>query len=356
MAGNSVRKIYITQAMIKEYGTTDGCPKCGEWGASHSAECQRRFEQKLKDAGKAFDIGSSDVGNHGQNSTPVVDVSIPLPRSVGNTVQGSSSGSGSSGPSSDVASNPDLTQATAVVVETSLIAHVDEAFLIAHLAIAEEGPVSELWRDARAYNDGKFPRGARQAGRDKEMANNQDRLTGDYNDFWAGRDYANALDHYKAATLMAHGFNDWNVMPSHTIRIHEKLKEKGVPLQTYLHQGGHRGYVPMKLMNRWFTRYLHGIENDVEKDAKAWVVREDARPQNPTPYADYPNPDAAPVLLELGKGGVTTGSLEIAGIEETFAALSVLTFALRAESSASPSAVATPAGRTYVSTLKRGAM
>ena len=110
LAGNSVRKIYITQAMIKEYGTTDGCPKCGEWGASHSAECQRRFEQKLKDAGKAFDIGSSDRGNPGQNSTPVVDISIPLPRSVGNTVQGSSSGSsGGSGPSSDVASNPDST-------------------------------------------------------------------------------------------------------------------------------------------------------------------------------------------------------------------------------------------------------
>ena len=152
--------------------------------------------------------------------------------------------------------------------------------------------------------------------RDKEMANNQDRLTGDYNDFWAGRDYANALDNYKAATLMAHGFNDWNVMPSHTIRIHEKLKEKGVPLQTYLHQGGHRGYVPMKLMNRWFTRYLHGIENDVEKDSKAWVVRENDRPQNPTPYADYPNPDAAPVLLMLGEGGKTTGSLKLAKKEK----------------------------------------
>lgn len=152
--------------------------------------------------------------------------------------------------------------------------------------------------------------------RDKEMANNQDRLTGDYNDFWAGRDYANALDNYKAATLMAHGFNDWNVMPSHTIRIHEKLKEKGVPLQTYLHQGGHRGYVPMKLMNRWFTRYLHGIENDVEKDSKAWVVRENDRPQNPTPYADYPNPDAAPVILMLGEGGKTTGSLKLAKKEK----------------------------------------
>ena len=110
-------------------------------------------------AGKAFDVGPSDP-----KSTPVVDVSSSarLPSSVGDTVRGSSSGSGSSGSSSDGASNPDLTQATGVVNET---------FLIAHLAIAEEGPVSELWRDARAYNDGKFPREARQAGRDKEMAN-----------------------------------------------------------------------------------------------------------------------------------------------------------------------------------------
>ena len=48
---------------------------------------------------------------------------------------------------------------------------MDNEFLIAHLGIAEEGPISELWRDVRAYNDGKFPREARQAGRDKEMHN-----------------------------------------------------------------------------------------------------------------------------------------------------------------------------------------
>ena len=145
--------------------------------------------------------------------------------------------------------------------------------------------------------------------RDKEMANGQDRITGDYNEFWAGRDYSNQLGKFKAAALMAHGLNDWNVMPSHTIRIHDALKKKGVPLQTYLHQGGHRAYVPMKLMNRWFTRYLHGIENGVEDDAKAWIVREDARRQAPTPYAAYPNPDAAPVRLYLSKGGERSGSL-----------------------------------------------
>ena len=50
--------------------------------------------------------------------------------------------------------------------------------------------------------------------RDKEMANNQDRVTGDYNDFWAGRDYLNDMGPMRAALLMAHGFNDWNVVPS----------------------------------------------------------------------------------------------------------------------------------------------
>jgi len=53
--------------------------------------------------------------------------------------------------------------------------------------------------------------------RDKEMAEGFDRVTGDYNEFWAGRDYLNDLVPMKAATLMAHAFNDWNVMPEHSV-------------------------------------------------------------------------------------------------------------------------------------------
>lgn len=147
--------------------------------------------------------------------------------------------------------------------------------------------------------------------RDKEMAENQDRLSGDYNEFWKGRDYSNALGPYKAATLMAHGLNDWNVMPSHTIRIHQALKKKGVPLQTYLHQGGHGGPPTMKLMNRWFTRYLHGVENGVEDDPKAWIVRENDDRKDPTSYADYPNPDASPVRFYFNQGGNQFGNLSL---------------------------------------------
>ncbi|MFP6738431.1 MAG: Xaa-Pro dipeptidyl-peptidase [Planctomycetota bacterium] len=146
--------------------------------------------------------------------------------------------------------------------------------------------------------------------RDKEMAENLDRITGDYNDFWFGRDYLNELGPLKAATLMSHAFNDWNVMPEHSVRIYEALKEKkDLPLQAFFHQGGHGGPPPMKLMNRWFTRYLFGIENGVEKDPRAWIVREGKKRTEPTPYEDYPNPKASPVRLHPARGGNETGRL-----------------------------------------------
>jgi X-Pro dipeptidyl-peptidase len=68
----------------------------------------------------------------------------------------------------------------------------------------------------------------------------------------------------------------------------------------------------MKMMNRWFTRYLFDIQNGVEKDPKAWIVREKDAMSNPTPYADYPNPAAADVKLYLTEGGASHGKLTTA--------------------------------------------
>lgn len=145
--------------------------------------------------------------------------------------------------------------------------------------------------------------------RDGELARGFDRTSGDYNDFWAGRDYLNSIDEVSAPTLMAHAFNDWNVMPEHSVRIYEALKAKGVPTQAYYHQGGHGGPPPFELMNRWFTRYVYDVENQVEGDPRAWIVREGDPPFEPTPYADYPNPEAAPVTLYLSAGGRAQGGL-----------------------------------------------
>jgi X-Pro dipeptidyl-peptidase len=145
--------------------------------------------------------------------------------------------------------------------------------------------------------------------RDTEMKNGMDRITGDYNEFWAGRDYLNDMEPMKAALLMSHGFNDWNVMPEHSYRIYEAARAKGIPSQIFYHQNGHGGPPPMKMMNRWFTRYLHDIQNGVENDAKAWIVREDAERTEPTPYDDYPNPEASDVQLFLNPGAPERGSL-----------------------------------------------
>ncbi len=147
--------------------------------------------------------------------------------------------------------------------------------------------------------------------RDGEMAAGRDRASGDYNTFWEGRDYLPKVANVKAATLMAHAFNDWNVVPEHSVRIYEALKARKVPAQVFFHQGGHGGAPPMEMMNRWFTRYLHGVPNGVENDPKAWIVREDADRRQPTPYADYPNPAAVDVTLHLLPGGREVGGLTL---------------------------------------------
>jgi X-Pro dipeptidyl-peptidase len=153
----------------------------------------------------------------------------------------------------------------------------------------------------RAYNNKTV--------RDTEMVEGMDRASGDYNDFWAGRDYLNDMGPMTAALLMSHGFNDWNVMPEHSYRIYDAARAKGIPAKIYYHQNGHGGPPPFSMMNRWFTRYLHGVENGVEQGPKAYIVRERDEQSNPTAYADFPNPQASDVNFYLSAGAPATGTM-----------------------------------------------
>ena len=173
--------------------------------------------------------------------------------------------------------------------------------LILNKNYIKDSNTSKKFIRKRDYNNARV--------RDTEMANGMDRVTGDYNDFWAGRDYLKQMKPMKAALLMSHGFNDWNVMPEHSYRISKRAKEMGIPTQIFYHQNGHGGPPPMKMMNRWFTRYLHGVKNGVENDPKAQIVRENDKRTEPTAYKDYPNPAASLVKLHLGTGGTTSGLL-----------------------------------------------
>jgi X-Pro dipeptidyl-peptidase len=147
--------------------------------------------------------------------------------------------------------------------------------------------------------------------RDELMRKHMDRATGDYNEFWASRDYLNDMAPMKAALLMSHGFNDWNVMPEHSYRIYNKARELGLDVQLYYHQGGHGGPPPIEMMNKWFTKYLFDVDNGVEKDPKSWIVREGESRKDPTAYPDYPHPNATMVELHLKKGGREQGELTL---------------------------------------------
>ena len=147
--------------------------------------------------------------------------------------------------------------------------------------------------------------------RDKQILANIDRESGDYSDWWASRNYINKLGNVKAATLISHGLNDWNVMPAHSIRVYQELKRLGKTCQIYLHQGGHGGPPTRSMMNRWFSHYLYGIENGVETEPKAHIVREGVSRNEPTSYADYPNPDAVQVSLFPMTGGNQAGKLSL---------------------------------------------
>lgn len=150
--------------------------------------------------------------------------------------------------------------------------------------------------------------------RDGEFVKGRDRITGDYNKFWAERDLLPYAKNIKCAVLMAHAFNDWNVVPEHSVRISEAVRGR-VPLVQYFHQGGHGGDPPFELQNKWFTRFLYGVDNGVERGPKAYIVREREagapRSITPTEYADYPNPEAKSLTFHPAAGGNKVGALAL---------------------------------------------
>ena len=102
-------------------------------------------------------------------------------------------------------------------------------------------------------------------------------------------------------------------MPEHSTRIYAALKQKGVPCMAFFHQGGHCWPPPLSLVNQWFSRFLYGVDNDILKGPKAWIVREGDNMGSPTSYPDYPHPDAVPVTLFPAGKGLESGVLSQQG-------------------------------------------
>jgi X-Pro dipeptidyl-peptidase len=111
------------------------------------------------------------------------------------------------------------------------------------------------------------------------------------------------------------------------------MKAHGLPVSLYLHQGGHGGNPPPDMVNRWFSHYLYGVDNGVEKDAPVWIVQDPAAQAPPaviakagtysaggrgnrqsiapTPFASFPVPGSVPVVMHPAAGGSAIASLSL---------------------------------------------
>ncbi|MBM7776344.1 X-Pro dipeptidyl-peptidase [Actinokineospora baliensis] len=147
-----------------------------------------------------------------------------------------------------------------------------------------------------------------------ELTAEQDRVTGDYSNFWDERNYLNDVRKVRASVLAVHGLNDWNVKMTHVAQWYEALKKQGVEHKIWLHQSGHADPYSLRrdpwlvTLNQWFSHYLYGIDNGAQNGPKLTIQRED---KTWVEEAEWPAPSASLATLYPGAGGAESGALTI---------------------------------------------
>ncbi|MBY4832963.1 Xaa-Pro dipeptidyl-peptidase [Burkholderia dolosa] len=145
-----------------------------------------------------------------------------------------------------------------------------------------------------------------------EALQKEDRKTGDYSLFWAARDIPTAFA--VAPALVAQGLTDDNVRTDQSTSWHLAMRRQGVPTQLWLHRAKHTDPTRVPAMadawtaevNRWFTRYLLGYDNGVERDPRAVIEQADGTLLK---EADWAARRATPIAYFAGGDGAGTGTL-----------------------------------------------
>ncbi|GAA3045799.1 Xaa-Pro dipeptidyl-peptidase [Actinokineospora globicatena] len=146
------------------------------------------------------------------------------------------------------------------------------------------------------------------------ITRDQDRVTGDFTNFWQQRDYLRDANKVTAGVFVMHGQTDWNVKGSQYAQWWDALKANNVPRKIWLHRGGHgapsRSDYQAAVL-KWFDYHLKGIDNGVMNEPKADVQFADGTWQQ---FADWPDPAARNAVFRLGATSATApGTLSLTG-------------------------------------------
>ena len=126
-----------------------------------------------------------------------------------------------------------------------------------------------------------------------QMADAMDCQTGNYNAFWAARDYRPQIAHIKAAVMMVHGLNDTNVKPSNVKALADGLAQLPVTSKLILHQGQHiyinafQSLDFSEMVNLWLANKLWGQDNHADEVLPNVLVQSNRTPATWTSYDQW---------------------------------------------------------------------
>ncbi|QTD40017.1 CocE/NonD family hydrolase [Sporosarcina sp. Te-1] len=144
---------------------------------------------------------------------------------------------------------------------------------------------------------------------------------GEYNEFWASRNYLDNYNGADTAVLIAHGQNDPVVRPINYTKLWETLKENNVPRKMWISNGEHRfistsaDFLDWQLyVNRWFDHWLYSIDNGIMEEPHVYVKSN----LNTYEMDDWPGEDPEFVTFHLSADGeLTENHKEDSSVEES---------------------------------------
>src|SRR5690242_1856028 len=136
-----------------------------------------------------------------------------------------------------------------------------------------------------------------------------DDATGNYNAFWAARNFRPDASKVHASVFIVHGINDTNVTTTQFAQWWDRL---GVPKKIWLSQMSHvdpfdiRRGAWVDTLHRWFDRWLQGLHNGIDREPQATL---ETAPGTWVNEPAWPARDAHKTRIALGDGDGTTGTL-----------------------------------------------
>lgn len=144
-----------------------------------------------------------------------------------------------------------------------------------------------------------------------------DRASGDYNAFWAERDFTRRVDRLAAhgiSVFQIAGLSDWNSRTAQFAQLWQTLGEQRVERRLWLYQAGHADILNVRrqewldAVQAWLDHWLYGVDSGVD----AWPrVQIETAPGQWQASADWPHPAAREVAWRFDEETPSTRGLSL---------------------------------------------